>query len=294
MKKYSLGMYEKAVPKNLSWKEKIFEAKNADYDFIEMSIDETDEKLLRLEKSEKEIRAFVNLMSDENFFVRSICLSAHRKYPLGASDKKTEARSLEILEKTVSLADRLGVRIVMLAGYDVYYEKSTDETRARFEKNLQTCVECASRAGVVLAFETMETPFMDTATKAKAYVDKIASPYLQIYPDLGNITNAAKIYEANAISDLEKAKGHLVAAHIKETLPGKYREVPFGKGHVDFEGLLKKCWSLGVRRYVTELWHTGDDWKERLHEAVSFSRAILDACERDTGGNLQDASESAK
>ena len=95
-------------------------------------------------------------------------------------------------------------------------------------------------------------------------------------PSPPSIRNAIFTPIANVISDLENTKGHLVAAHIKEILTGKYREVEFGKGHVDFEGLLKKCWNVGVRRYVTELWHTGDDWKERLHEAVAMARGILD------------------
>ena len=64
---------------------------------------------------------------------------------------------------------------------------------------------------------------------------------------------------------------------IKETMPGKYREVQFGTGVVDFERILKKLWQLGVRRYVTELWYTGnDDWKQAINEASSLARKILD------------------
>jgi hypothetical protein len=37
--------------------------------------------------------------------------------------------------------------------------------------------------GCHLAFETMETAFMNTVGKAMAYVDRIQSPYLQVYPD---------------------------------------------------------------------------------------------------------------
>ena len=46
-KAYTLGLYEKAMPKDLSWKEKMLAAKGAGFDFIEISIDETDEKLAR-------------------------------------------------------------------------------------------------------------------------------------------------------------------------------------------------------------------------------------------------------
>ena len=49
MKPYTLGIYEKAMPAELSWKEKMETAKAAGYDFIEISSDETEEKLKRLD-----------------------------------------------------------------------------------------------------------------------------------------------------------------------------------------------------------------------------------------------------
>ena len=54
MKAYTLGMYEKAVPNELSWKEKLEAARTAGYDFFEISIDETEEKLNRLKMSGEE------------------------------------------------------------------------------------------------------------------------------------------------------------------------------------------------------------------------------------------------
>ncbi|MBP3710801.1 MAG: L-ribulose-5-phosphate 3-epimerase [Treponema sp.] len=274
---YELGMYEKAVPPSMTWFEKLSTAKNAGYDFVEISIDETDEKLARLDMPLSERIEFIKTMEAAGIFVRSMCLSGHRKYPLGSSDATTEKRSLEIMQKAIQFAADVGIRIIMLAGYDVYYEESTAQTAARFERNLRTSVEMAASAGVLLAFETMETPFMDTVAKARHYVDAVRSPYLHIYPDLGNITNAAHLYGTDAADDLESGRGALVGIHIKETVPGKYREIPFGIGHVDFKTLLAKSWSLGVRRYVTELWYTNnDDWQERLTEAVQLARGILD------------------
>ncbi|HKM06724.1 MAG TPA: hypothetical protein VJ869_07010 [Sphaerochaeta sp.] len=45
---YSLGLYEKALPATLSWKEKLKFAQEAGFDFFEISIDETEDKLSRL------------------------------------------------------------------------------------------------------------------------------------------------------------------------------------------------------------------------------------------------------
>ncbi len=206
-----------------------------------------------------------------------MCLSGHRKYPLGSSDPAVRERSMEIMEKAICLAEDLGIRIIQLAGYDVYYEESTEETKAWFGENLKKAALMAARAGVGLGFETMETEFMNTVEKAMKYVDEVSSMYLNVYPDIGNTTNAAKTYGTDVLEDLRTGRGHLAAMHLKETVPGVFREVPYGQGHVDFEGAIKTAWELGIRRYVTEFWYTGNpEWKEDLLDANRRMTAILD------------------
>ena len=266
-----LGLYEKSMPGTLTWEEKLQEAKNAGFDFVEMSIDETDAKLARLEMKKSERQALCLAMEKVGVPIRTICLSGHRKYPLGSSDPQTRAKSLEIMEKAIELACDLGIRIIQLAGYDVYYEASSVETKALFEENLAKCTLMAAKKGVLLGFETMETEFMNTMKKAMQYVNKINSPYLQVYPDAGNLTNAAVLYQTNLLEDIKSGTGHIVACHLKETVPGKFREIPFGTGHVDFKAIVDVMWELGVRTYVAEFWYTGSaSWQADLKHANQF------------------------
>ncbi|MBR1729747.1 MAG: L-ribulose-5-phosphate 3-epimerase [Selenomonadaceae bacterium] len=279
MKKYLLGLYEKSMPGTLTWAEKLQAAKNAGFDYVEMSIDETDDKLARLDFSEGEIDEIRAAMRTVNLPFRSICLSGHRKYPFGSHNKDTQKRSMEIMQKAVIFAAKLGIRTIQLAGYDVYYEDGDDQTRADFLENLKLATEMATKEGVMLGFETMETPFMDTVGKAMHYVDIVNSPYLGVYPDVGNITNAALLYKTDVLEDLKSGKGHISAVHLKETVPGKYREIPYGTGHVDFEKVIKTSWDLGVRRFVTEFWYVKgvtEDWKAELDKANSFIRGYFD------------------
>ena len=251
MEKYTIGLYEKAMPGTLSWQEKLEAAKKAGFDYIEISIDETDEKLARLDMPKAERMMLINTCLVMGMPIRSMCLSGHRKFPIGSNDPAIEARGMEIMEKAINLADDLGIRIIQLAGYDVYYEKGNEDTKDRFVKNLAKAVNMASAKAIVLGFETMETEFM-------------------------NITNAACLYHTDAMKDLTKGQGHIVAVHLKETVPGKFREVPFGTGHVDFDKAIETAWKLGVRKYVTEFWYTGNpSWEEDLKEANSMMRKIL-------------------
>jgi L-ribulose-5-phosphate 3-epimerase len=282
MREYMLGLYEKSMPSKLTWKEKLSCAKEAGFDFVEISVDETDEKLSRLDMTKEERLEIVKVMLETGVPIRTMCLSGHRKYPLGSSDEKVRNHGLEIMEKAIDLACDLGVRIIQIAGYDVYYEESTEETRELFKNNLAKCVKLAGKKGVILAFETMETEFMNTVEKAMYYVNEIKSPYLQVYPDCGNIKNAAVMYNKNVVDDIEIGKGHISAMHLKETVPGKFREIPFGTGHVDFKEIIKTAWSMGVRKYVAEFWYVGNDnWRDVISDTRRFMDKHFDEVLKD-------------
>ena len=276
-KDYTLGLYEKAMPEYLSWKEKLEAAKKAGFDFVEISIDETEERLSRLDMSQAERMEMLNLMRIVGIPIRTMCLSGHRKYPLGSHDIKMQQKSMEIMEKAIRLADDLGIRIIQLAGYDVYYEDSDEISRNNFIRNLKKAAEMAAEAGIIIGFETMETEFMNTVQKAMEYVLAVSSAYLEVYPDIGNITNAVSGKKEAVRQDLCYGKGHLVAMHLKETKPGVFREVEFGKGHVDFQTAIETGWELGIRKFVTEFWYTGNqNWEANLLRARQMMSDILD------------------
>lgn len=276
-KAYTLGLYEKAMPSELTWAEKLMAAKEAGFDFVEISIDETDAKLARLDMPREERLKLVRTMYEVGVPIRTMCLSGHRKYPLGSSDPAVCQRGMEIMEKAIQLADDLGIRIIQLAGYDVYYEESSEETRARFEKNLRKAMLMAARAGVLMGFETMETEFVNTTAKAMEHVNRVNSVYLNVYPDTGNIKNASVTYGTDVLADLKSGAGHITSVHLKETVPGVFREVPFGTGHVDFKAMIQTAWSMGIRKYVTEFWYKGNPaWKEDLAFAHDMMSDILD------------------
>lgn len=277
MKAYTIGLYEKAMPGDLSYKEKLMAAKEAGYDYMELSIDATDEKIARVDMSKEERLDLILDMHETGIPIRSMCVSALTKYAIGDSDEKICQKGLQILEKSIQLADDLGVRIIMIPGYDIYYGESTPDTQQRFLLNLKNGTQLAASRGILLGLETMENSFMNTVWKAMYYVKMIESPYLGVYPDTGNIKNAAFEAGTQETQDLCSGKGHISAIHLKESKPGVFREVPYGTGHVDFEKIIRAAWEIGVRKFVTEFWYVDNsDWKCDLQEANSRMRKIID------------------
>ena len=274
-RKYTLGLYEKAIPNALSIEEKLKLAYEQGFDFLELSIDETDEKLERLDYPESYWKAIKDV-SLKTVPIHSMCLSGHRKYPLGSMNAQTRKKSLRIMKKAIDLAYFLGVRHIQLAGYDVYYEESNEKTKAYFLKGLKQSVSYASKKCIMLGFETMETSFMDTVEKAMVYVRKLKSPYLNVYPDIGNLTNAYLKY-SDMTRDLAFGRGHVIAAHLKETLPGIYRNLAYGDGHTDYQSFLKILKKQGVSCFVGEFWDLGSaDYLDKIHTSATFLREHLD------------------
>ncbi len=255
-----IGLYEKALPE-MDWPEILAQARNLGFEFVEMSLDESDHRLARLEWTREQRRRFVDHVHASGIRVPSICLSGTRRYPPGSSDPELREEGRRIFRKTVDLASDIGVRVVQVMGYDVYDpEPSTPESKERFIQALAEAVAYAAGRGVMLAVEVMDTKFMSSISRVLYCLKRIQSPWMAIYPDLGNLS----AWNDNASEELELGLrlGLVAAIHLKDTYPvtadspGQFRDVPFGQGCVDFIRLFR---ILRQHRYsgqfLLEMWN---------------------------------------
>ena len=173
----TFGIYEKALPKGISWQERLELAASLGFDFVEMSIDETDERLARLQWTDQEIEAVNQAQRSTGVRIYSICLSGHRRYPFGSADPAKRQKALEMMQECVDLAVKLGVRNIQLAGYDVYYEDKTVLSRELFIQNLDKAVKMAAAKQVMLSIEIMDDPFINSLSKFMEIKQQIKSPW---------------------------------------------------------------------------------------------------------------------
>lgn len=271
--KPTLGLYEKSMPDDLSWVQKLNAGKRAGFDFLEICIDESDMRLSRLNETKQERFEILTATRNTQMYIDTMCLSGHRKYPLGSMNPQIQRQSRIIMEKAIEYAYDIGVRIIQLAGYDVYYgEISTAASRECFLENLFKSSRIAARNGIILALETMENDFCNTIEKAMFFVKEVNSPYLKVYPDIGNVTNATD----NVASDIRKGEGSIVATHLKETMPNVFRNMKFGTGHVDFKAATKILKTIGVMKFTAEFWYDGGtDWEAHLKIAHDYLKPYL-------------------
>lgn len=257
MRIHPLGIYEKALPAGMSWLEKLIVAKSCGFDFVEMSVDESNERLARLTWNREERMMVINAIQQTGVRIPTLCLSAHRRYPFGSRDAAIREQAKIIMMQAIRLAQDLGIRTIQLAGYDVYYEPQTNETLAHFEEGMAWTIQKAAAAQVMCAVEIMDTPFMNSITKWQELDARIGSPWFTVYPDIGNLTAWGNEVDAELASGINR----IAAIHLKDTLavttrsPGQFRDVSFGEGCVDFVALFKTLQRLNYRgTFLIEMW----------------------------------------
>ena len=252
MKNLPIGIYEKALPFNVDWPERLALARQVGFDFVEISIDESDERLERLDWPARERANLRAAIADSGVPLITMCLSGHRKYPLGSADVVTRRQALDIMQKAVDFCVDIGIRIIQLAGYYVYYEPHDAGSLPRYQEGLARGLEWASQAGVMLALENVDGHDVASVTQAMVFVNAFNSPWFQIYPDIGNLSE----HGLDVCAELELARGHLVGVHVKDTRPGEPRRVPFGAGTVPFVAAFQKLAEMNfIGPILLEMWN---------------------------------------
>ena len=115
-----VGIYEKALTKDLSWEERLDTAASAGYDFVEISIDESEERLARLYWSPSERANLRNAINNTGVQVLTMGVSGLRKFPLGSASSVTREKAVDIFIRAIELASDISFRSIR--GFFVFCE----------------------------------------------------------------------------------------------------------------------------------------------------------------------------
>lgn len=270
----TIGIYEKALAPG-SWPDMLAAARQAGFDFVEISVDESPQRLSRLDwdvSARDELRAAVRRTGVR---VPTLCLSGHRRYGLGSNDPAIRAQAAAMFDKAIRLADDVGIRVIQVAGYFAYYEQPDPLARERFLDGLARGARYAARYGVMLAVENIDTADIPSIQAARRLVQEIDSPWLTIYPDVGNIA----VNGLDVLSDLRYIDGAAVGIHLKDTRPGQPRRVPFGQGVVPFPEVFAELRDLRYAGpFMIEMWNDDPYTANTVAaEALSWIQATISA-----------------
>jgi L-ribulose-5-phosphate 3-epimerase len=128
----------------------------------------------------------------------------------------------------------------------------------------------------MLALENVDVPLTESLARCMAIVQQVDSLWFQIYPDMANV--AAAGYDP--VVELPLCAGHLVAVHVKDSLPRIIRRVPFGAGIVPFERVFR---TLADMHYggplIVEMWADSDGAGDPVATVRAARRFVADLVE---------------
>lgn len=270
----TLGIYEKALISNDlqthdDWRRYFSQVPQAGFSFVDLSIDESPARGERLNWDAAICRMVRDAAEAEGTTIGGVCLSIHRRLGPGSADPAMREHAWEAMARGLRVCHDLGVGLVQIAGYYCYYEEPHPDAEHWYGQMLADAIPMASRLGVIMGIENVDGTDVTSIRKAMSFVDQINSPWLQVYPDLGNIAEQG----CDPESELAAGRGHMVAMHAKDVRRGEPRRVDMGTGIVDWDtsfALLKaQSWT---GRLMIEMWN--DDAPDSNEKSIRARRFI--------------------
>jgi L-ribulose-5-phosphate 3-epimerase/hexulose-6-phosphate isomerase len=252
MSAVSLGIYEKALRDPEDWDRFFADVAAAGFAFTDLSIDESAQRASRLRWSQAQCGAVDDAARRAGVGIGALCLSLHRAIGPGSADPATRRRAVDVYRRGVDLAAALGCSLIQVAGYYAHYEPDHAKARHWYVEALDQALTHAAVAGVTLGVENVDGHDIDSISAALELVRELDSPYLALYPDIGNLAE----HQLDVVAELRRGQGRMAAIHLKDVRVGEPRRVPLGAGITDFPAAFAELRRQDWRgRMLIEMWN---------------------------------------
>lgn len=271
-----LGIYEKALPPDMSWPQFFEEVRDAGFDFAELAVDESAERIQRLGWNHHQRYHVLQAAHANGVTIDTVTLSAHRGTPLGSADPDVRARARTMLRQAIELAGDLGCTCVQVAGYFTFYEPPHPDARRWFVDGLAQATRHAEATGIVLAIENVDGHDVTSIPDALDLLTAINQRSVRLYIDVGNLAGNQR----DVAAELRTGLPYAHAVQFKDARPGEYRRVPFGHGTVPWAEVMTVLAEAGYPVPIgLELWN--DDHSPTIaRSAADWFRQMIDETHR--------------
>jgi L-ribulose-5-phosphate 3-epimerase/hexulose-6-phosphate isomerase len=250
-----LGVYEKALPGSGGWGRTCRLAAEAGFDFIEVSVDPSPEKLARLTSSAAERSAMRLSAAAAGIEIRTIVLSAHREFPWGSAEPSIRRRAVELADRAIALASDLGASCIQIAGYFTFCGPRSPHARELFVGSLRAAARQAADAGIVLAVENVDGTDVTSIADAQAVLRDVDESNVRLYIDVGNLAGN----DRDVASELVAGMSDACAIQLKDARSGIFRRVAFGTGTVPFDAVFDVLVAGSPLPVSVEMWNDDGD-----------------------------------
>jgi len=247
-KEYLLGLYEKALPDQMSLEKKISACFETGFDFIELSIDENPLRLSRLGNASFEFSS-----QEKNKFP-SINVSTLKTFCFSGLDE-TFQEAVSLMEQVISFAAEIKADTVQITAFPFSENISFEQKKQLFEEFLRRILKTAEKRNIIVSFEKMNNGLLKNSKIAKQIIDAV-----------------------NIVSDLQLAEKEIIGCHVKETNPKHERRIEFesGNDYSQYKKHFTYLKKIGCKRYMAEFWDKEGSNLQRIRNVSEYLRSILD------------------
>jgi len=236
---------------------------------LELNIDANQLWTQRLSPADR--IALRNQAQDAGVTITSLCMNAHWVFNLASPDVRIRDLGVSLLLDALNLANELEASAILIPGCD--QDQSPENKWTLFRDGVLQAIGPAQRAGVKLALEAVNKPFLfDTTKLLQMIADCGGSDSLGIYLDVGNSTSSGM----NPADEIRAARGRAILAHVKDWNPANRNERLLGAGAVDFPPAIAALHEISYDDYLlVELPPDPNDGDAVARHAVQFLQALL-------------------
>ena len=259
--------------RNKSYEEAFIYAKEQGFDGVEVTLDGDGE--LTVDTPDEKVLEIGALAKKYGIELYSVATGLYWKYSFASNDKAIREKAKSILHRQLEVARLLSCDSILVVPavvdeqtpYDVVYERALEAMREG--------AEYAKKCGVIIGVENVWNKFLLSPLEYRDFVDKVGSPYVKAYFDVGNV-----VYEGWPEQWIDILGSRICKIHIKDyqrevrTLAGF---CDIGKGDVSFERVLEALTRAGYDDFCTaEVFPSDDEGDcEAVYKAAQAYKEIF-------------------
>ncbi|MFC5652239.1 sugar phosphate isomerase/epimerase family protein [Paenibacillus solisilvae] len=228
-------------------------AKEAGFDGIELALNETGE--LSLESKEQELLGYKAQAEDAGIALTSLASGLYWTYALTSNQASIRAKAKDIVKKQLESAAILGVDTILVVpgavGVDFIPDSEIVPYDQAYDYALEAFAQLAEEAEAVkvaIGIENVWNKFLLSPLELRDFIDKINSPYVGSYFDVGNVLFSG--YPEHWIRILNKRIKKVHFKDYRRDAGGLHGFVDLLAGDVNYPEVVKALRDVGYEDYV--------------------------------------------
>ncbi|GLX68630.1 sugar phosphate isomerase/epimerase family protein [Paenibacillus glycanilyticus] len=242
-----------SFPSGMAIEESIVLAKDAGFDGIELSLNESGP--LSLESTIEEVRSIRRFADDTGIELSSLASGLYWDYPPTSENEQVSGKAFDIARKQLESAAALGVDSILIVpgavGVDfipnapvVPYDRAYDNALAFFSKLAKE----AEAVKVAVGIENVWNKFLLSPLEMRGFIDAVGSDYVGSYFDVGNVVYSG--YPEHWISILNKRIKKVHFKDYRRQAGGLHGFVDLLAGDVDYPAVMAALEAINYNGYV--------------------------------------------